>query len=238
MSEGQKTNDSQVISEILLSKYGITAERVKFAFSPTKYTSLVDLKERYDSRDLLAYDIWDYGIGELNYDWTIELAQRSLSWDHSKFGIGSPFFFTKDNYQESPIQSVGLDNYFLDDFLISSALDTHTFLGKTCLNIFLRNNKGPIELDSEVMGWGVFLHEGMLKSNYAPYDKGVFWRWQKSQIKLNSGYYLSELTSPAVEQYFVNEVIPKLNKIRQWIVVKNPDAIQELKLAFFSKDGL
>jgi len=198
---------------------------------------MIDLHRDWAEKEWYAFSVWDYGVGDANYDWTLELAERSFKWDWSKLGVGLPYFFMVETREAPATNSVaecgGVHLY--DGWFPLEALDDHTRQGKICFGTYLKYRAVHFGECREDMGWWVFCQEGWQYANLRSYGFNfpglVFSNWT-----LPSGALLSSCYQPEAAEHWHTAVVPELNQVRTWFLDKTcADEMERIKAAYFDQ---
>lgn len=188
--------------------------------------TLIPLIDAFSAGRYNAYDAWDYGVGNENMDWTIELAERSEKFDWEKFGAASPYWFQAQylNVPDTIHHEIEGDNY-IDGWMPSSAIDCHTRPGKVIDSAFMKHNpasKYPgveYKIDYGIGSW-LFWHDGWKYNRMSKRtDIDIFDIWLDCELVDNFGPARLYFTEQAVES--MAKVIEDIQGLRHWVVTKS-----------------
>jgi hypothetical protein len=203
------------------------------------YQSLTDLIGRYHSSGMEVYDIWDFGVGNANFDWTIELADRSTKWDREQMGLGSPYFFTM--IAREPAQA-GTDECgpctFYNGWLPLEAIDVHTRPGQHAVRAVLKYrakeiSELPLSLDYENFGSMMFIWEGWKYRNYQPY-RGLDFELLGRKMDFWQNYNCSGVAALQHLKPRFDSLLPEINQCRSWLLGNDyKNEVDLLKEAYF-----
>ena len=230
LAHGRKTGDVGFATSLIRSP--VNEQKFYELTKGTVHEKLYELRKRWETEGLEAYSVWDYGVGDTNYDWTIELAERSFTWDHEKFATAVPYFFTIDRFQITPdihIQNeIGDEEEDYEGWFPLRALDTHTYPGKMAYSTYLKYRPHPLILDSNELGKLIFIYEGCLRNNAEAYNPSI------TRIIYGCGAWSKYIT----EEYkaLMETVLPEMAKVRTW-VLKNVFAEDMRKLRTIYKES-
>lgn len=204
------------------------------------YKQIIDLGEGYRRKGLAAYCLWDFGVGDTNFDWVIDLATTASKFDHEKFSIGMPYWFMNGVYDErirlvNECESITL----FQDFLPLEAIDWHTRPGQHTCRMFAKYRESQLKSlgligGAQMFGNYMFVHEGWKYRNACPYysidvdniGRGMeYW----SEIGISGMEVLQELGDSFEEIHF------DLHKCREWILKTHyAEDVENMKKAYFT----
>lgn len=216
MCKAQKSRDSAYASFI------VRGDQVKplvlnnaLATHP-KHNKLLELYKAWPDRGYDSYSVWDFGAGDTNFDWTIELAERAKSFDREGFSAGSPYFFMADNFETcqgfDEVPDIGA---LWDGWFPMVAADTHTRAGKVSVGTLLKHHPSPFGENSDEMGEGLFILEGWLYRNAIRTDFD-FQSLYESMWTTPQGNPVLNFRHPDRMRYYQEQVLPELMNVREW----------------------
>lgn len=196
------------------------------------HNKVVKLVDGYQQNEIQAYDIWDFGFGDSNFDWTIELAQRSEKFDWEKFGVGSPYFFMPQTYENNPTycEEANVGDLY-DDWFPLVAVDGHTRPGKICFGTYVRKNNMKHGETNDDMDWWMFYAEGWQYSRVMDYSY-PFHKLFDKMCKTPTGRPASDFANPEVIAYYKDKIIPDMNGLRCWLLDKSKQDMLNFKWAY------
>jgi len=210
-------------ASLIMKKIGeINTSHLFDCLKDTEHRRFINLCSDWDSEEPNwdIYDVWDYGIGGKNYDWTIELAQRAKTFDWSAFGWSLPYFFQRSTFCPTETVSDECEPLTLwNDFLPLEALDVHTQPGKLAIGILYKHN--PLDyFTKDQAGDALFFAEGWLLRNHSPYP----YDWARLLCELrkddNPGGSWAWYLDPEVVAHTKADLIPEILSIREWMLEK------------------
>lgn len=237
MCRAGKTRDVLAMAE-LIQGTNLTQSMLTLALQGHPiHSRVLDLNREWYDREWFAYSVWDYGVGDANYDWTLELAERGMKWDWSKFSIGLPYFFMRDTLEYPPTQPVvecgGVHLY--RGWFPLEAVDDHTRQGKASFRVYLKYREVHFGETLEDFGDWVFFQEGWKYTNLRPYSYDFF-SLLNSMRTSKSGIVMSNFTEPEVTAHWQRDVLPELNRVRTWFLNKTCcDEMDRIKVAYYDQ---
>jgi len=184
---------------------------------------VIDLMKDWGDRYFECYDVWDYDIGDNNYDWVIEVCERGSKYDREHFIVAIPYFFMKDTRDtiDKCVVECGPPTWY-DNWFPLEAMDGHTRPGQSAFGVYCKHRKFPkIGVTS---GYGlkpyVFFNEGWLATQYCPYSYNFINLWMDGVSKDTPQKVMSGYFNPEVRTYMQEEVLPELNNVRIWAIEK------------------
>ena len=236
MANAKKSRDVNCLS-FILRDHDVKPSILEKELKGTKHERLIQLNAEYKREELDAYSIWDFGSGLCSFDWTIELAEKSLKFDWEKFCTGMPYFFMVDMIENGDIidecGELSEDELF-DDWLPLCAIDDHTRPGKICFSTYLKYRKDKYA-NRETMGWWMFYHEGWMHNKLQPYSYDFAGLFDK-MVNIPTNISGESFRDPAATKHFREDVVPEMNKLRRWWVTKHGrEDFDKLKKAYESE---
>jgi len=238
MVDAKKSREACLLSYVMRG----TGDQSRLdGYAGTPFAGMIELCKTWPQRQFLTYDLWDYGVGDCNFDWTIELAERASKWDREMFCIGSPYWFQKGVFEEGRVYDECEPLIKYDGWLPLESLDAHTRPGKVVFGTYLkyrRENLPPcIDLDIEY-GFGnyVFWHEGWKYRNYQPHASSGFEQLNYEMNQMPPIGTCLDMLSPERTQVMQELVLPELQKVRVWYCEKvMKDDFTNMKNAYFDQ---
>ena len=219
MANADKSRESNLLSYWLGGEF-LDKDLLHAATVGTIHHRLVEILDEWTRTEFHAYSIWDYGVGNSNLDWTIEVAERSIQFDWEKFGRGSPYFFMQDTCEVSGTFSECGHLTILDNWMPSEAIDCHTMPGKQANRTFIKYHPETdypgVKYDiPDGLGEWLFWHEGWLYRHSKPYQGlDFFGLFQQMQNIEHLGKAYNLVTEEATAS--MKRVIEEMHKIRLW----------------------
>ncbi len=233
MAKANKSRDSACLSSIIRGATVIPTVFFAEIGQHPIHKRVLDFYKNWPDGEWSLYDPWDYGVGETNYDWTIELAERSTKWSREGFGVGSPYFFMRDTYRTEPtVNEVPGIGELYEDWFPMVAVDTHTRPGKMALGTYLKHREGKFGETPKDFDWWVFHLEGWRYVRSEPYEFDFTQLCFKMQ-SIPSGRLSTIFYEPGVQEYYDTTVLPELHKVREWVLNKmHLDMMKKFKEAY------
>jgi len=225
MAQGYHSRDVCGASS-LIKDGGINYERLEATLKGTVHEPFLELcRDRLEA--IHDYSVWDFGSGDANYDWTIELAERGMKFDWEKFSVGLPYFFQSRMMEppaDIPVKECGPLTLYRD-FYPLEALDDHTRPGKIAFATYIKHRSDPY-MGARDIGSYMFFQEGWLCSKLITHS-------------FNFGFIADTLAGytayqrPEIVEHFRTVVNPEMAKVRKWVLDKQcSQEMDQLKAAY------
>jgi hypothetical protein len=170
--------------------------------------------------------VWSYGVGDSNFDWTIELAERGAEWCWGAFPRAVPYFFMVDTYERSPnteiVNEVPGEVPTYQGWFPLAALDCHTRPGQTAIRTYLKYRTSLWAQNYDEMTEAVFVHEGRLLNRLESYSYS-FERLLDGLCGPPNAVSLRtrvDILHPEVAEFYRVVVFPQFQNVRRWVLDK------------------
>lgn len=236
--------------EVCLTAYWLKGDTLRpailaAAVQGTVHEKLTELIQRWDGPEG-QFSLWDYGVGDANLDWTIDVAERSGKFDWEKFCPAIPYFTMTDTRElTGKVYDEGGPLTIYDDFLPLEALDIHTRPGKHAINVFAKYRQDWLQsfglpITGQNLGTNVFWMEGWLYRNYCPYRSlDIIGLWDQMEYMQcqSPPCYAGEMKQRTMAN-MTEHVLPELNKCRAWLIGEDEtyrNDLARMKTAYYDQ---
>lgn len=240
MSEAQKSREAVWLSQWLKGRNFDSEAFTKVVYS-TYHESLIQLIRDFPLNGVDSYSIWDFGVGDSNFDWTIELAERSLKFDYEKIGEGVPYWFNVFAQEEPRVSQDEVGPLALyDGFFPLEAADAHTGPGQHAIHATLKYKSRELKsyglsCEYDMVAKYLFIFEGWKYRNYNPYHSLDFDRLGREMEYFEHTQCSHAAVVDTQETQFA-KVLPDLLNTRRWLLSREYHSdMTKLKTAYFDQ---
>ena len=223
MADGPKDKVGPPLAAFLTHRYCSPMQVYLHLKDDPIHIILTELMKKWPDRGLSAYDKYKFVVGENDYSWLLELAERAEQYDRDKFCYAIPYFFMPETQRESIPPANEVSELILwNNCFPLEALDMHTRPGQAAYGTYRKRNSTYIVPNDDKTGFGhwIFWNEGGAMRNRHAYPYDFTRLWLSGVPTQTKNRVASDYISSANRELLFSEVLPEINKIRLWVIEK------------------